>query len=215
LYATHVGLDQTAGEENIIALVARRERLQTPNRTRRQEDVLGVRAIDVKAHFVQAFAMIRLTVRAGTTTGAPQHFFRCDALATFERFVRAFVERVLAGFHHDAGKFVTQNARKAGQPRIKNVAIFGCLRHVNIGAADAARFDLQQHLVGSRRRNIVLSNLQSGISPDQTAQIRLAPLDIFCAQFETGLGLPIRNECYTLHFTSHCSSSDKLEPRTH
>jgi hypothetical protein len=39
--------------------------------------------------------------------------------------------------------------------------------------------------------------------PDLAAQIRLAAFDILPAEFETGLGIPVRDKGNTLHFAVH------------
>ncbi len=197
---------QTASDEDIIALVVLAQWLQAPERARGQDDIGGIGSIDVEADLVQLFAVVGLTVGARFALPAPQHFFGGDRFAALERLVGALVAGVLTGFHHHAGEFVPEDGGETGQSGIVNIAFLIRLGHVHIRAADSAGLHLHEHFLRTRGGDVVFTDLQPWVAPDLAAQVSLAAFDILGTELETGLGIPVCDQCHALHFAFHNGS---------
>ncbi len=155
---------------------------------------MSVRTVDVEPNLIQLLAVIGLSIGAGLALPAPQHFLRGDRLAAHEGLVGALIAGFLPGFHHNTGKFMSQDAGETGQARVKDVAILFLLGHMNIRSTDAAGFDLDHHFLGSRSRNVIFADLKARVAPNLAAKIGLSTFDIFPAKLETGLGIPISDQ---------------------
>ena len=147
--------------------------------------------------------MVRPAVSAGFALPAPQHFFGGNGFATFEGFVGALVKGSFASFNHHAREFMPQDAGETRQPGVIDIPVFIGLGHVHIRTADSAGFDLYQHLIIAWSGNIVFTDLQARIAPNQAAQVSLPAFNVFCSQFEPRLWIPISDQGNTFHFAFH------------
>ena len=68
----HAGwLDQAAGDEHIFRFIVLAQRIQAPHCAGGQDHIFCICAIDIESNFIQAFAVIGVTIRAGLALTAP------------------------------------------------------------------------------------------------------------------------------------------------
>ena len=159
-------------------IVTLHELIQAPAVLGVQGNVIRKSTVYGKTDFLKPLAVVGVSVRTGAAGPAPGHFLGTDRLANFKGLIGAAINRIGGRFDHLPGQLVSQCTRKCRQSRIVDITVRFGLGHVNIAAANAARFNFHNHLPRARFWNGFFNDFYTRVSPNLAAQITQLTVNI-------------------------------------